>query len=221
MKVTMTNSDERPGCLGSVLQLLGLQPQTAPQPEQLPYQLVDAFLSAAELSFYHVLRQVVQEQATICTKVSLGDLFYPKTADRGQNMRYRNKIDRKHVDFLLCDPQTMKPMVGIELDDASHQRADRTARDVFVDEVFATAGLPLVRVPAQASYAPREIMTQLESVGWGSVAAIVESASEGPPLCPACGVPMVIRTAKRGSHKGEQFYACPNYPDCREVMKIA
>ncbi len=74
-----------------------------------------------------------------------GDLSYPQTGHRSANASFRNKIDRKHVDFVLCDPHTMRPLVGIELDDATHGRVSRQARDEFVDEVLAAAGLFLER----------------------------------------------------------------------------
>jgi len=99
---------------------------------QYPYNLRDDFLSPAELNFYRVLQTAVSDWAIIFTKVSLGDLFFAQTGDRYQNQGYRNKIDRKHVDFLLCDPQTIKPILGIELDDKSHQKPDRQARDLYV-----------------------------------------------------------------------------------------
>jgi hypothetical protein len=38
----------------------------------------------------------------------------------------------------------MRPLVGGELDDRSHERASRQERDGFVDEVFRVAGLPLM-----------------------------------------------------------------------------
>jgi len=41
-----------------------------------------------------------------------------------------------------------------------------------------------------------------------------------PPRCPRCGVPMVLRIARRGDHKGQLFYGCPNYPLCREIINI-
>jgi len=37
------------------------------------------------------------------------------------------------------------------------------------------------------------------------------------PVCPTCGVPMVLRTAKRGPHQGNRFYGCANYPSCRQT----
>jgi ssDNA-binding Zn-finger/Zn-ribbon topoisomerase 1 len=42
-----------------------------------------------------------------------------------------------------------------------------------------------------------------------------------PPICPKCGVTMVVRTAGRGTRKGSQFYGCPNFPRCREAVPIS
>ncbi len=39
------------------------------------------------------------------------------------------------------------------------------------------------------------------------------------PMCPRCGVPMILRTVKRGENKGQTFYGCPNYPKCRTIVK--
>jgi hypothetical protein len=119
---------------------------------QFPYAIRDDFLSPAEHSFYSVLRGAVTDWAVICPKVALGDLFFAKATDPRQFRSYTNKIDRKHVDFLLCDPKTMRPLAGIELDDKSHDREDRQKRDVFVEGVFAAAKLPLIRVLVRSGY---------------------------------------------------------------------
>lgn len=37
-------------------------------------------------------------------------------------------------------------------------------------------------------------------------------------LCPRCGASMWIKTANQGSHKGEQFWGCSNYPACRHII---
>lgn len=52
-------------------------------------------------------------------------------------------------------------------------------------------------------------------------AAAPASPEFATPLCPSCGTPMVLRTAKRGPHVGERFYGCVNYPKCRQTRKIA
>lgn len=127
-----------------------------------PYRRRDDFLSPAERSFFGVLNQVVGMNTFICPKVNLADLFCVPSRDASEHRIYINKIDRKHVDFMLCDPMTLMPILGIELDDRSHQRADRQQRDHFVENVFAAAGLPLVRVPVKRGYAVQEIAELLQ-----------------------------------------------------------
>lgn len=39
-------------------------------------------------------------------------------------------------------------------------------------------------------------------------------------ICPRCGAPMVLRTAKRGERAGKQFYGCSKYPSCRGIVNI-
>lgn len=148
------DTENRPGCLGMILGWLGLRSKEAPV-EALPYQQRDDFLSQAEHSFYHVLRSMVGEHLVVCPKVNLADIFY--VVRPNENYAARARIDRKHVDFLICEPKTMKPKFAVELEDASHSRRSRQERDRFVEEVFETAGLPLVRVPASASYNQAEL----------------------------------------------------------------
>lgn len=130
-----------------VLELLSGKEEPQQQRE-FPYHLRDNFLSAAELSFYLALRDAVRHWAVVCPKVGLGNLFYVGKDDYSKYLTYTNKVDRKHVDFVLCDPRTLRPLIGLELDDRSHQRRDRQERDEFVENLFTAARLPLVRTPS-------------------------------------------------------------------------
>ncbi len=207
-----------------------------------PYLKRDDFLSPAELSFYQVLRNVAGTRFLICPKVSLADLFFVKSGDSRVYRTYTNKIDRKHVDFVLCNPETMIPLAGIELDDKSHARADRRRRDSFVDSVFAAAGLKLLRVRVQHGYQAQELADLLESVSIETIMTrsyITASHRKPPkepsptndhncdkeasvelssPLCPKCGEEMILRTAKKGSNRGQQFWGCSNFPRCRMII---
>lgn len=40
------------------------------------------------------------------------------------------------------------------------------------------------------------------------------------PLCPKCGSPMVLRTAKRGRYAGQEFWGCSRYPKCKGLVNI-
>jgi hypothetical protein len=116
-----------------------------------PYKLRDDFLSPAEKSFYLTLKNCVSEWADVCPKVNLGDVFYATCKNFGERQSYTNKINRKHEDFLLCDKKTALPLLGIELDDKSHDKTKRQERDHFVETVFKKAGLPLERVTVKMS----------------------------------------------------------------------
>ncbi len=48
---------------------------------EYPYHIRDDFLSAAEHSFFLVLKHTVADKVVICPKVSLSDLFYVKSRD--------------------------------------------------------------------------------------------------------------------------------------------
>ena len=41
-----------------------------------------------------------------------------------------------------------------------------------------------------------------------------------PPHCPKCGAELVLRTAKKGSNAGNQFYGCSNFPKCRYIQNV-
>jgi len=191
---------------------------------EYPYHLRDDFLSRAELSFYLVLKQAVSDKVLICTKVDLGDLFYVKSNDPSKYRTYTNKIDRKHVDYLLCDLKTVRPLLGIELDDKSHQKSDRQVRDEFVEKVFTAAKLPLVRIPVQRSYSISELESLLRQyIGSNQVETpsqqVITEKESATPRCPKCGIEMVLRKAKTGSNQGGQFWGCPDYPRCRGILK--
>jgi len=41
-----------------------------------------------------------------------------------------------------------------------------------------------------------------------------------PPQCPRCGKDMVLRTARRGSRSGSEFWGCQTYPACKATLPI-
>ena len=40
------------------------------------------------------------------------------------------------------------------------------------------------------------------------------------PSCSACGKVMVLRTARKGSKAGSQFWGCSGYPECRATLPV-
>lgn len=198
-----------------------LEPHLGPEKEILPYQLRDDFMSNAEISFYHVLHIALDGKGIICPKVSLAELFF--VTDKAEFQRYFNMISRKRVDFVVCDPATLKPWCAIELDDKSHLKAERQERDEFVEDLFMQTGTKLVRVPVKAQYSVAEVRQWLQIAIAGvnsSSAGPIEVAPSTPPLCPKCGIPMIKRIAQSGLNAGKEFYGCENYPHCKQIIPI-
>lgn len=184
--------------------------------EKLPYKVTDNFLTNIESSFYHSLKLCVGDKAVICPKVGLKDLFFVSKGVGKDYMKYLSKISQKHVDFLLCEPNTMKPLCGIELDDISHTSKKTYERDMFVEKVYKNANFELIRLSSKYTY--KDIEIALTGVFDSPKEIQVVQNSHDTVLCPKCSVPMVIRKATKGQNAGNEFYGCPNYPQCKQVM---
>jgi hypothetical protein len=218
----------RPGCLGALGQALAEVFGGTKTSTHMPYRLTRRFLTPAELAFYHALQGVAIGRAQVCAKVRLADLL--EVSGTGQYYRHFNRISAKHLDFVLCQPETMYPLVAVELDDRSHGRADRRERDDFVDRACAAAGLSLVRFPVRSSYDRGELEGRLAAyigpfspdaarVGQVLAAAGQTSVLEqllAPTEQPVAASP-VIRSATAATPASEAG-AVPYCPRCGEPM---
>ncbi|GHC43491.1 DUF2726 domain-containing protein [Roseibacillus persicicus] len=156
----MPSKSNNAGCLGVFLNWGKSFEQPQP-PNLFPYAKQDNFLSAGELRFYHILKRLIPEGFTLITKVNLADLFYVPRPN--VNKGARNRIDRKHVDFVICESTSMQPALAIELDDSSHNRKKRIERDAFVDQVFAAADLSLLHIKVVQSYDEAQLAENIRS----------------------------------------------------------
>lgn len=101
-------------------------------------------LTKREQQEYLKLKQYADARGwLICPKVRLWDLIEPK---KGATKRQTliNKIQSKHVDFVLVD-QSMNLIGVLELDDNTHDRADRKERDSFVRDALEGAGITMIQ----------------------------------------------------------------------------
>ncbi len=207
----MTRQMERQadGCLSAILRLVGLQPDWE-KDNHLPYRTRSSVLTNAEHAFYLALLEAVGDRAKIFPKIGLQDVFY--IIDRERYQTARNRIVQRHIDFLLCNPKTLQPLFGIELDDSSHNQEKAKRRDEFKNRVFESAFLPLLRFPVQFEFNSDSIKERLEPY--------FEKQELEVPCCPVHKIPMVIKTAQKGAYRGRSFYACPKFPDCKEKIDI-
>ncbi len=131
------------------------KPPPPPPPDieagNLPYTQLP-ILTDGEKAFYDVLIAALpNQQIAVLLKVRLKDLVHiPDGFPRYQS--WFRRVSQKHVDFLLCDKLTVVPFLAIELDDRSHDRADRASSDRLKDIVLPHVGIPLERVRCQTAY---------------------------------------------------------------------
>ncbi len=147
------------------------------KPESYPFQRKWYLLSRMERAYYDVLRQAVAQRYVVFAKVRLFDvLWLPPTVKNRQF--FMNVVTSKHADFVLCDPDTMSPVLVIELDDPSHQAAYRRHRDQVFNAVLKSAGLPVLRMSARQTYDVQELADILvRAVGQQSLLTIPEELS--------------------------------------------
>jgi len=211
--------------------------------EGLAFDNRDTLFSPAERSFLGVLEQSLDPPYRAFGKVRLGDLVKPaKGLSASRRTTGQNKINQKHVDFVVCLATDLSVVGVVELDDQSHGREDRAGRDVFVDQALAGAKIPVLRFSAKKSYQPKEVRRQLAQAFHLPSLTILPTKEElsplsqrvtnlpvdmppfelkvVPPICPKCSTTMLPRQAKTGAHVGKRFWACSAYPKCRQLLTM-
>jgi hypothetical protein len=187
--------------------------------QRLPYRLREPFLASTELALFRILTDLMGNRYSICPKVSLNDIFY--IVRPNENVHFFNKFFRKHVDFLLCDTQTLAPAFGVEIVRPISKNEARET-DKFLEELFTNAGLPLVHVPSSESYDPSDVITLFQlavvKIG-GTIPLRIDRPTDFVPNCPVCGKMMVLRIRRDGAN-GEKYYGCMDSPRCTGVVSL-
>jgi hypothetical protein len=131
---------------------------------RFPYIKKEYLLSEAEKKFYFVLAEILGNDYLIFSKVRMVDLLYLPKMSNSDFYYYQNKIQSKHVDFIICDKENIKPLLAIELDDSSHLKTDRFLRDILVDKIFENAKLPILHIKASGNYDKEILLSQVKSL---------------------------------------------------------
>lgn len=207
------------------------------QLEELPYFKNSNLLTPAELSFFHVLKIAISNQYDISMKVRLADVIsVHKATNKTEWFKAFNRIQSKHIDFVLSDKQTSEILCAIELDDQSHARTSRIKRDAFLEKVLSVAELPLLRFDVTQAYQSDHISQKIQTA-INPESLVIDSEVEASTVnilldtdsvlseehesktrkCPSCGALLVQRKSKRGRNAGKIFWGCSNYPQCRHI----
>ena len=138
-------------------------PDPADRPGSVPSDPLgrsEHLLSPAELDFVSVLGPLVSPVCRISIKVRIADLFEIRP---GHQAAY-SLISNKHVGFILTEHETGRIVCGIELDALPPQQPGSVEYDAFVDRLFASQQLPLLRLPCARCYDPEALRLALGGI---------------------------------------------------------
>lgn len=152
--------------------------------------------SDIEKHIYKQMLDIGQEHLTILPHVSLGEIFKPTPCDE-QNKKGREKyINLFHVDFLICEKESLTPLIGIEFDGKYHKHKEQQLRDAFKNELFRVQEIPLLRFDYE-EYKQGIIIEKIK-----------EMLCNVKVYCASCGSEMIFITGKDGK---DSFFGCKNY----------
>ena len=112
--------------------------------DKLPYKKTDSIMTPAEQKYFRQLKQEYGQTHFIFPQVKLDKIV--NTTDKKKFYTYWNKINKKSIDFVLVDKQTLNTVQLIELNDYTHNSQKRRIRDDFLKQVCKKAGIPLKTV---------------------------------------------------------------------------
>lgn len=128
--------------------------------EKIPYVRKN-LMTKNEWAFYKQLKQIADEMnLSILCKTRVADLIdIEKGLNKSEWQTAFNRINKKHIDFMLCKPENLYPVLLIELDDSSHDTEKGKQRDEFVEKVLDKAGYKLLRTRGTAEL--KQIITTM------------------------------------------------------------
>lgn len=119
--------------------------------ENLPY-IRKNLMTKNEWYFYKKLKPIADKlNLSILCKVRVADLVEVKKGlSKSEWQTAFNRVNKKHVDFVLCKPENLYPELLIELDDSSHENEKVKQRDMFIEKLYEQTGYKLLRVKNDA-----------------------------------------------------------------------
>lgn len=173
---------------------------------EFPYRRTK-LLTDAELQLFHFMENNLcqVDRIVILAKVRLADVAEVDTRVT-LNKDFLWKITNKHVDFLICDRNTLDVICAVELDDYTHETQEAKEKDLFIMQVLDSVGIKTVR-----------IRTKIRAIEKRDLVLVDDYINRKlAPKCPYCGKQMYPKE----SRTGHRFYACEDFINCRRTIDI-
>ena len=139
-----------------------------------------SLLTDDEKTFFQTLQAAIGSQTRIFSKVRLLDVIRieSRMLTRSQKNQLR-RISRRGLDFLLCSPGSLTPVLAINLD---HRRSRARKLHPYPDELaqftLENIGLPLLTVPCRKAYDANALGQRIRLAIAGSATTLPDIATD-------------------------------------------
>lgn len=138
---------------------VGLPGDDAKRPEdgKFPFVSREQVLDEKQAAMYRMLDRELGREFEVLAKVRVADIVDMKKRTERKEF-YAKLIRPRSVDFLLCERQTLRPVLAMQL----ILEKDRDEHELTAD-IFKAAGIPYVPMPAKKAIAPSELAYMIRS----------------------------------------------------------
>lgn len=147
--------------VGAALEVIRPRNRSPSLNQPWPIEPKRTLLSQPEQVLYRRLSQACPRHIVLCQVQLLQMLRFKRG---GWNRGIANRISQLSIDFLVLNPDT-SIVAAIELDDGSHERADRRAADARKAHALKSAGVPLLRWHTRQLPDASAIQAALDEIG--------------------------------------------------------
>ena len=119
---------------------------TKNQPTGFDYVSRNSVMTQNEINGFRVIDEALGKSYYVFPQIHLSSLLDSQVVDKKTKWSAHLHINRKSVDYVVCDRATLKPVCAIELDDRTHDWKSRIERDELVERILAEARMPLIRI---------------------------------------------------------------------------
>ena len=123
------------------------------------FQARQEVLTPQEQAAYRALVDAGADSIVVFPKFHLVDFL--SVRDGVEQISDAVRMDRKRVDFLLCDAKSMRPLAVVELFSNQRKGKRRPYQDPFIARALNLSGLSSFRIEARDSYPIDELRERL------------------------------------------------------------
>lgn len=195
-----------------------------------PLRLRNPLFSDAQWQIYRALSLAADGWAVVFAKVQVAELF--DVVARLDRRAYSQKLRNCRLDFLLCRPEGLQPLVAVLIDPGnspSEGAAGRGKEERLVERLLEQTGLALVRVRATDPLHPQKLRRQLREAIAATRRRVRKVQTPSPaPRAPAAAPPAAVsrkvaaadRAAAADKDQDNADEGPPICPDCQVAMVV-